>query len=126
MADDRIEVVFGAEFGDLVAGVQQVTDAINSLTAPVATLGTNFLSTCAEMSAAAPASATAMAMDWQAALSVIDRSLDTMLKGVAQGTQTWQSAMAQLFSNLALGFIEPAHDFGLDRSKRGPCWSPKA
>ena len=40
--------------------------------------------------------------------STIQRSFDTMLTGILQGTQTWQQAMARLFSNLAITAIEAA------------------
>jgi hypothetical protein len=43
---------------------------------------------------------------WQGTLGIIDQSLDTMLRGVLQGTQTWQQAMDRLFENLAASFIE--------------------
>ena len=43
---------------------------------------------------------------WQGTLNIIDQSLDTMLRGVLQGTQSWQQAMDRLFENLAASFIE--------------------
>lgn len=106
MAADRIEVVFEAAFDDLVAGVRRVSDAITSLTAPVQRLDTGFTTTFGQAARVAPAAALATGREWQSALNVIDRSLDTMLKGVLQGTQSWQQAMARLFSNIALAFIE--------------------
>lgn len=76
MADDRIDIVFGAEIGALVAGVQQVQNQLASLADPVK------------------------------ALNIIGQSFDTMLRGVLLGTQTWQEAMQRVFQNLALSFIE--------------------
>jgi hypothetical protein len=76
MADNRIDIVFGAQVGELVAGVRQVSDQLGALTAPVQ------------------------------ALNIIGQSFDTMLKGVLLGTQTWQEAMQRVFQNLALSFIE--------------------
>ena len=77
MADsNRIDVVFGAEITELVAGVQQVRGQLASLGDPVQ------------------------------ALNLIGTSFDTMLKGVLLGTQTWQEAMQRVFANLAVSFIE--------------------
>ena len=36
----------------------------------------------------------------------ISKDFDTMLQGVLQGTQTWQQAMARMFDNLILSWIE--------------------
>lgn len=44
--------------------------------------------------------------DWTAAIDTINRSMDQMLQGILQGTQSWQQAMARVFSNLATSFIE--------------------
>jgi len=106
MADDRIDVVFGAEFGDLVTGVQKVKDQIGTLIESVQNLGGRFQDGFAAIAASNEAAAQKTTKDWQAGLNVIDRSLDTMLKGVLEGTQTWQQAMGRLFDNLALAFIE--------------------
>jgi len=76
MADNRVDIVFGAQVDELVAGVRQVSEQLSSLAAPVQALG------------------------------LIGQSVDTMLKGVLLGTQTWQEAMQRVFQNLALSFIE--------------------
>lgn len=54
----------------------------------------------------AQATADAQKKAWDSVFNTIDKDLDTMLQGVLQGTQTWQQAMAKLFDNLALSFIE--------------------
>jgi hypothetical protein len=106
MAEDRIEIIFGADVGALVAGVAQARDQVNSLIVPVQGLGTSFDLSFAEAARASTQHADEVQRDWSAALGVIDHSLDTMLKGVLLGTQTWQQATARLFDNLALSFIE--------------------
>jgi len=106
MANDRIDIVFGAEITDLVAGIDQVRAAVQSLTQPIGDLGSQFSVAFVAVSAAQARAAGDTRNEWTAAFNVIDRSLDTMLKGVLVGTQTWQQAMARLFDNLALAFIE--------------------
>lgn len=106
MADDRVEVVFGAQVDDLVAGVQQVRDQIASLAPSAQQTSASFRDVAGELETALPAGSRAAAEEWQKSLDVIDRSLDTMLKGVLTGTQSWQQAMDRLFSNLAVSFIE--------------------
>ncbi len=39
MADDRVDITFGAEFDQLVSGVGEVRDQLQSLSAPVAAIG---------------------------------------------------------------------------------------
>lgn len=106
MADDRIEIVFGADVAALVAGVAQARDQVTALVGPVKELGTSFDATFTQATQAGSQHADQIRRDWTAALNTIDRSLDTMLKGVLMGTQTWQQAVSRLFDNLALSFIE--------------------
>lgn len=44
--------------------------------------------------------------EYKSFFDIIDRDMDSMLQGVLQGTQSWQQAMARLFDNLTLSFIE--------------------
>jgi len=106
MADDRIEVVFGAEFSDLVDGVDRVRTEITSLAASVAQVDDGFRSEFEQVQAPAQQAADKVGSAWKGALVLIDTGLDTMLKGVLTGTQTWQQAMDRLFSDLAVSFIE--------------------
>ncbi|HUZ75814.1 MAG TPA: hypothetical protein VMU87_22735 [Stellaceae bacterium] len=106
MADDRIEIVFGADIAELVAGVSQARNQVDALVGPVKDLGTRFDVAFAQAAQAGTQHAGQMQRDWTEALATIDRSLDTMLKGVLMGTQTWQQAVSHLFDNLALAFIE--------------------
>jgi hypothetical protein len=102
MADDRVDVVFGAEFSDLVAAVQQVKDQLASLTAPVRGIGDDFKLAGASMTDGAKSGSDA----WAQAFSLINASVDTVLKGVLLGTQTWQQAMGKVFADLAASFAE--------------------
>jgi hypothetical protein len=43
---------------------------------------------------------------WQKAATTISNAFDTMLRGVLQGTQTWQQAIERLVGNLVLTMIE--------------------
>jgi Prophage tail length tape measure protein len=44
--------------------------------------------------------------EYKSFFDTIDRDMDQVLKGILQGTQTWQQAEARLFSDLALSVIE--------------------
>jgi hypothetical protein len=44
--------------------------------------------------------------EYKSFFDTIDKSMDSMLQGVLQGTQSWQAAMAKLFDNLAISFVE--------------------
>ena len=50
---------------------------------------------------------------YESFFNTVDKSMDTMLAGVLQGTQTWQQAMTKLFDNLALAFIEDVSKMAL-------------
>jgi hypothetical protein len=44
--------------------------------------------------------------NWQSTFDFIDHTMDSVLTGILQGTQTWQQAMAKVFDDLATSFIE--------------------
>lgn len=102
MADDRVEVVFGAEFSQLAAAVQQVSALLTGLAPSVKATGDEFTLAGTSMSDAARTSLDS----WEPMLGFIGTSLDTVLKGVLLGTQTWQQAMARIFADLAASFAE--------------------
>ena len=101
MADDRVDVVFGAEFSDLVTAVQQVRDLLSGLATSVKSASDDF------SLAGQSIQDTSTSLDsWSGTLGLVGTSLDTVLKGVLTGTQTWQQSMAKIFSNLAVSFAE--------------------
>jgi hypothetical protein len=102
MADDRVEVVFGAEFSELVAAVQQVKDQLSGLTTSVKGTSDDFALAGTTIGDAARSGLDS----WQGTLNFIGTSLDTVLKGVLLGTQTWREAMAKIFADLAVSFAE--------------------
>ena len=102
MADDRVEIVFGAEFSELVAAVGQIRDQLATLTTSAKATGDDFALAGTRMAEGAQSGSDS----WQQALGFIGTNLDTVLKGVLQGTQTWQQAMARIFADLAASFIE--------------------
>lgn len=61
-----------------------------------------------EMASLSAQSAAAEKQQWTAVSNTISNSLDQMLRGVLQGTQTWRQAMARLADDLALSLIEAA------------------
>jgi hypothetical protein len=100
MADDRVDIVFGAEFDQLVSGVGEVRDQLQSLSAPVAAIGDQFTLAGAAMEEA-PKQASG---GWQTAMNGIERDVDGALKGVLSGTETWKEAMSHLFVDLEVSF----------------------
>jgi hypothetical protein len=102
MADDRVEIVFGAEFSELVTAVAQIRDQLAALAASAKATGDDFALAGARMADGARSGSDS----WQGALGFIGTSLDTVLKGVLLGTQTWQQAMARIFTDLAISFVE--------------------
>ena len=102
MADDRVVIVFGAEFGDLTAAVQQVKDLVLSLGPSVKAVGDDFVQTTAQFGKGPESAVSA----WQQAARSLQSTFDGMLNGVLLGTQTWQQALARLFSNVAVSFAD--------------------
>ncbi len=102
MADDRIDVVFGAEFSDLLAAVQQIKTELDGLTAPVKALGDQFALAGTRMTDGAQSGAAV----WTDALHSIEGNALTVFNEVLSGTTTWQGAMEKLFADLALSFAE--------------------
>jgi hypothetical protein len=100
MADDRVDIVFGAEFDQLVSGVGEVRDQLQSLSAPVASIGEQFTLAGSAMEEA-PKQASG---GWQTAMNGIERDVDGALKGVLSGTETWKEAMSRLFVDLEVTF----------------------
>lgn len=43
---------------------------------------------------------------WDSVTKTMTSSFDTMLRGVLQGTQTWQQALRNMFDNLVMAYIE--------------------
>jgi hypothetical protein len=102
MADDRVEVVFGADFSELVSAAQQVKDQLGSLAGSVRGVGQDFAAAGEDMKSAADNGSSA----WTTGFNFIESTADTVLKGVLLGTQTWQQSMARIFSDLAVSFAE--------------------
>jgi hypothetical protein len=102
MADDRVEIVFGAEFGELVAAVEQIRGLLAGLATQAAGVGADFAASGGLMGKGAKDGTEA----WSEAARFIGTNLDTVLKGVLLGTQTWQQAMARIFADLAVSFAE--------------------
>lgn len=110
MADDRINVVFGAEFSDLLAAVQQIKTELDGLTAPAKALGEQFALAGTRMSEGAQSGAAG----WLNASHAIEDNALTVLNQVLLGTATWQEAMRKLFADLALSFGEYVTEMMLD------------
>ncbi|HUB94281.1 MAG TPA: hypothetical protein VL993_00100 [Stellaceae bacterium] len=104
MADDRVDIVFGAEFDELVSGVGEVRDQLQSLSAPAAAIGEQFTLAGTAMENA-PRQA---GSGWQTAMNGIERDVDGALKGVLLGTETWQEAMKRVFVDLEVSFADMA------------------
>jgi hypothetical protein len=100
MADDRVDIIFGIEFDQLVAGVGQVRDQLQSLSAPVVAIGEQFTLAGSAMEDA-PKQASG---GWTTAMNGIERDVDGALRGVLSGTETWQQAMGRLFVDLEVSF----------------------
>jgi hypothetical protein len=98
MADDRVDVVFGAEFSELVSAVQQVRNLLAGLATSVKQTSDSFAGIQDDGASAFDSLLTP--------INFVGASLNTMLNGVLLGTQTWQQSMAKIFSNLAVSFIE--------------------
>ena len=56
---------------------------------------------------------TAQQKQWQDLEKTISSSMNTMLQGVLQGTQTWQQAVGNLFSNLASTLVKNVADMAV-------------
>jgi hypothetical protein len=110
MADDRIDVVFGAEFSDLLAAVQQIKTELDGLTAPVKALGDQFVLAGTRMTDGAQSGAAG----WLDALHAIEGNALTIFNEVLSGTTTWQAAMEKLFADLAISFGEYVTEMILD------------
>ncbi len=110
MADDRIDVVFGAEFSDLLAAVQQIKTELDGLTAPVKALGDQFVLAGTRMTDGAQSGAAG----WMDALHAIEGNALTIFNEVLSGTTTWQAAMEKLFADLAISFGEYVTEMILD------------
>jgi hypothetical protein len=110
MADDRIDVVFGAEFSDLVAAVQQIKTEIDGLSVPVKALGEQFALAGTRMTDSAQSGSAI----WLNALTSIEDDAVSVFGQVLSGTTTWQAAMEKLFADLALSFGEYVTEMMLD------------
>lgn len=120
MADNRIDVAFGADIGDLVSGVEQVRQQLASLATAAQQLGTQIGAVGAGAVSALGGNATAAfeqfknaaddgnsgLNDFVQSVNFFQGTLDSVLQGVLLGTQTWQQAMARVFANLAASFVE--------------------
>jgi hypothetical protein len=85
---DKMEIVdaqFAANWMKLQAQMQQAADKANKQTEEM----------------------------YKSVFDTIDRDMDTMISGVLQGTQTWQQAMARVFTNLELSFAEAVANMAL-------------
>ncbi|HUK60242.1 MAG TPA: hypothetical protein VLV50_13510 [Stellaceae bacterium] len=110
MADDRIDVVFGAEFSELLSAVQQIKTALDGLAAPAKALGDQFALTGMRMTDGAQAGA----LSWADALHTIEGDAFTVFDAVLSGTTTWRAAMEKLFADLALSFGEYVAEMVVD------------
>jgi hypothetical protein len=102
MADERIDVVFGAEFSDLVTAVQQIKNEVQSLAGPARSLGEEFIQAGMQMRQGAQSGASA----WMDTANFIEGNALNVLDEVLLGTTTWQKAMAKLFADLALSLAQ--------------------
>jgi hypothetical protein len=102
MADDRIDVVFGAEFSDLVTAVQQIKNEVQSLAGPAKSLGEEFIQAGTQMRQGAQSGASA----WMDTANFIEGNALNVLDEVLLGTTTWQKATAKLFADLALSLAQ--------------------
>ena len=85
---------------------REYQEALNQKTLLDAQYGQQLQKLAAEQSAAQLAEIKKTQESYKGFFDTVDKDLDTMLQGVLQGTQTWQAAMARVFDNLALSFIE--------------------
>jgi hypothetical protein len=115
MADDRVQIVFGAEFSELTAGVQQIRELVLSLGPTVKAVGEDFTAASAQM-VQAPDSAVSA---WRGAAGSLETTFDGMLKGVLLGTQTWQEGLQRIFANVVASFAEMAANMAIEWAATG-------
>lgn len=101
MADDRVTVVFGAEFSDLVSATQQVREQLASVSAvaqesgqQVGTAGEGFERATSGFAAAG------------SSFKLVETSFTTSLSRVLLGAETWQQAMAHTVAAVAQSFTQ--------------------